>query len=134
MHLKLELGHHCDHHAGKAFTIGTITSFLNRLYIKQILYLASCLCQSCERDDEQANEFLGQLIKIGHVLKQDVVNVHAHTKYYSTSHVCCLHNQCPMLYLYMHYTMTSSCLQDLLFHCPVYNILYSNRPERGRGP
>ena len=37
----------------------------------------SCHRESCERDGEQTNEFLGLLIKLGHILKQDVVNAHA---------------------------------------------------------
>ena len=38
---------------------------------------ASCSRKSCQRHGEQTNELLGLLIKLGHMLKQDVVNTHA---------------------------------------------------------
>ena len=45
------------------------------------------------RDGEQTNEFLGQLIKLGHMFNQDAVNVHAPQCYI----IHCLHNQWPLL-------------------------------------
>ena len=68
---------------------------------------------SCERDDEQLKEFLGDYLN--DVFEQDVVNAHAPQYLQHLAHA----NQHRVS---LYHTMTSSCLQGLPFHTPVYNI------------
>ena len=59
--------------------------------------------------------------QLGHVFKQDEVNVHAHVPHYSTARscACCLRNQCPLLYHTITQTITHVCKQmkDILIAC-----------------
>ena len=54
---------------------------------------------------------------------KSLLNAHVHAQaqqfWNATPCVCCLHNHCSLATLC--YTMTSTCLQDLPFHIPVYN-------------
>ena len=71
----------------------------------------------CERDDKQTNEFLGQRQQLDHVLEQDVVNAHVP----QCCNILSIYANQYLLHSLPYHTMTSSSMQGLPFHTPVYN-------------
>ena len=83
------------------------------------LYFDSCLHKFCERDGEWNNEFLGQLINY---------TMHARgcalaTMLYHKIMCVLLTKSVPFSYSLFYHTITSSYLQGLPFHSPVYTTL-----------
>ena len=60
----------------------------------EVVDSVSCLHASRRRDGKQTNEFLGQLIDLGHVLEHDVVSLNVHMLQCNSATSCACHAVC----------------------------------------